>query len=329
MKTRMEVVHGLESFPKQRVPVVAALGTFDGVHHGHQALIGAAMQRARARDGRCVVLTFDPHPRTLLTPESGALLLTTLDERLELLAGLGVDLAVVVRFDETFRMMPAEEWVAALATSVGLVEAVCGPGYTFGRDRAGDAALLAHLAARYGFRVLVTGPVELDGGPVSSTRIRGLLRDGRVVEAGRLLGRWYALRGIVVHGNGRGRGLGFPTANLSLPAGKLIPATGIYAGRARTPTGVYQTAVSIGTRPTFGPGALAVEAYLLDFAGDLYGASLELHLAARLRDELAFPSVDALTSQIRSDVAGVPQALVASAARLTAGREVGRRASAP
>ncbi len=325
----MEVIHGLESFSKQRVPVVAALGTFDGVHRGHQALIGTAMRRARERDGRCAVFTFDPHPRTFLTPESGAVLLTTLDERLELLAGLGVDLAVVVRFDEAFRRMPAGEWVAALVTSTGLVEAVCGPNYTFGRDRTGDARVLAHLARQFGFHVLVNGPVEVDGGPVSSTRVRSLLQQGRVDDAGRLLGRWYALRGVVVHGDGRGRGLGFPTANVSLPAGKLIPAAGIYAAHAGTATGAHPAAVNIGTRPTFGPGALAVEAYLLDFEGDLYGASLELHLAARLRDEVAFPSVEALISQIRADVAGIPQALAASASRLASEPDVRRRASAP
>ncbi len=324
----MEVVYGLESFPKQRVPVVVALGTFDGVHRGHQVLIGAALQRARAREGRCTVCTFDPHPRTVLTPESGAVLLTTLDERLELLAGLGVDLGVVVRFDETFRMTRAEEWPAALASSTKLVEAVCGPNYTFGRDRTGNAALLAQLAPRHGFHVWVSDPVEVDGAAVSSSRIRDLLREGRVVAAGRLLGRWYALRGPVVHGHDRGRGLGFPTANLSLPSGKLIPATGIYAAHARTATGAYQAAVSIGTRPTFGPGRVEVEAYLLNFAGDLYGATLELHLAARLRDEQAFSSVDALISQIGVDVAQVPTALGESASRLTRTAEVGGRTPA-
>jgi len=305
----MEVIYGLETFPKQRVPVVLALGTFDGLHRGHQMLLALAVQRARELQGRCAVFTFDPHPRTVLTASPDGFLLTTLDERLELFAMLGADLAMVVQFNDTFRYTSAETWIRELVTRTAMAEVVCGANYAFGRDRGGDAALLRRLGDKYGFQVRVADPVEVDGAPVSSTRIRDALRAGRVTEASRLLGRWYVLRGTVVRGDGRGRTLGYPTANLSVPSNKLIPALGIYAGYARSAAGEYPTAVSIGVRPTFGQGPLVVEAYLLQFAGDLYGMPLELHLATRLHDELMFSSVEDLVRQIGADVAAVPRAL--------------------
>ncbi len=311
----MEVIHGLEAFPKQRLPVVLALGTFDGVHRGHQAIIASALTHARARRGRCAVFTFDPHPRAVLNPKAGPFLLTTLDERLELLAGLGPDLTVIVRFDSTFRQMSAEDWARALKVRTQMAAVVCGPNYAFGRDRGGTASLLREFGRRHAFDVWVTEPVFAGGIPVSSTRIRDLLRAGQVPDAASLLGRWYTLRGPVVAGDGRGRDLGFPTANLQLPPAKLIPAAGIYAAYARSAGGVHHAAVSIGTRPTFGPGPVMVEAYLLDFAGDLYGTPLELHLAARLRDEQAFSSVTDLVRQIADDVTAVPRALEAAQAR--------------
>jgi len=321
----MDIIHGLESFPPPDSPVVLALGMFDGVHRGHQAIIADALKRARSLGGRCAVLTFDPHPRAVLDPSAGAFLLTTLDERLGLFRGLGADLAVIVRFDQAVRQMSAEAWVTALVTRTRMAAVVCGPTYRFGHDRAGTVTLLRELGRRWTFDVWVTDPVTLGGLPVSSTRVREALRTGRVVDAAALLGRWYELRGLVVAGDGRGRELGFPTANLQLPPAKLIPAAGIYAAYARSPGGIHPAAVSIGTRPTFGPGPMMVEAYLLHFTGDLYGAMLELCLAARLRDERAFPSTDDLVRQIADDVAAVPEAL----AKAEAGAGIGLRASRP
>lgn len=312
----MEVIHGLGNFPKQRVPVVVALGTFDGLHVGHQALLALAVERARAVGGRSVVFTFDPHPRSVLAAPVDGFLLTTLDERLELFSALGADLAVVIPFNETFRRTPAETWVSHLVSTTAMVEVVCGVNYVFGHDRSGNAALLRRLGDRYGFQLRTAAPVEVDGAPVSSTRIRDALRAGGVTDAARLLGRWYALRGTVVRGDGRGHTLGYPTANLSVPTGKLIPALGVYAGYARCGAGEYQAAMSIGVRPTFGHGPLVVEAYLLRFTGTLYEMPLELHLAARLHDELTFSSPADLIKQIDADVAAVPQAL-AEAEKLT------------
>ncbi len=311
----MDVIRGLEAFPAHRTPVVLALGTFDGVHRGHQALLAHARERARTLGGRSAALTFDPHPATVLTPESAPALLTTIDERLELFAQLGVDVAIVARFDDRLRQMSAEAWVNALAACIRMTEVVCGPSYAFGHDRRGDSDLLRRLGARLGFQLRVVDPVEADGERVSSSRIRRLLLAGHVLDAARLLGRWYSLRGTVVRGEGRGRDLGYPTANLELPPSKLIPSTGIYAAYARPSVGEFAAAVSIGTRPTFGPGPLKVEAYLLNFSENLYGSPLELHLAAQLRDELNFASAEELVVQIASDVAAVPRALVEATAR--------------
>jgi riboflavin kinase/FMN adenylyltransferase len=311
----MDVIRGLEAFPPHRTPVVLALGTFDGVHRGHQALLAHARERARTLGGLCAVLTFDPHPATVLTPESAPSLLTTIDERLELFAQVGVDLAVVARFDEGTRRMAAEAWVNALTACVQMTEIVCGRSYAFGHDRRGSPDLLQRLGARLGFHVWVVDPVEADGERVSSSRIRRLLLTGHVVDAARLLGRWYSLRGTVTRGEGRGRDLGYPTANLQLPPSKLVPSPGIYAAYARPSAGEYAAAVSIGTRPTFGPGPLQVEAYLLNFSGNLYGSPLELRVAARLRDELTFSTAEELVVQIASDVAAVPRALVEATRR--------------
>ena len=321
----MDVIRGLEAFPTPRTPVVLAVGTFDGVHRGHQALLAYARERAAALGGQCAVLTFDPHPATILTPESAPSLLTTIDERLELFAQMGVDLAVIARFDEGTRRMSAEAWVNALTACVRMTEVVCGSSYAFGHDRQGNPDLLRRLGARLGFQVWVVDPVEADGERVSSSRIRRLLLAGHVLNAARLLGRWYSLRGTVTRGEGRGRELGYPTANLQLPSAKLIPSTGIYAAYARPSAGEFEAAVSIGTRPTFGPGPLQVEAYLLNFNGNVYGSALELRVVARLRDELTFSTAEELVAQIASDVAAVPRALVEAGKHAGLGEPMFRR----
>src|SRR3989475_11508034 len=171
----MEVIHGLENFPRQRVPVVVALGPFDGLHLGHQALLALAVQRAREVLGRCAVFTFDPHPHTVLTVSPDGFLLTTVDERLELFAMLGADLAVVVQFNDTFRYTPAETWVRELVTRTAMGEVVCGANYVFGHDRSGDAALLRRLGGKYGVPVPLSGAAAAGGGPVASTWVRRAL----------------------------------------------------------------------------------------------------------------------------------------------------------
>ncbi len=298
----MEVIRGFPADPPARGSVLA-LGTFDGVHRGHQALLGEAVRRGVERGAASIVLTFDPHPLQVIAPPPEPFLLTTLEERLELFAGVGLTAACVIPFDDALRRLGAGEWVDLLHRRMAMAEVVCGANYTFGRDRGGTVALLRALAPARGFTVHVPAQVHVGGTLVSSTLIRRLLRAGDVREAARFLGRWYALEGVVGRGDARGRALGFPTANLRPPEEKLIPAGGIYAAFARTASGVYQAAVSVGTRPTYGPGALTIEAYLLDFAGDLYGQPLRVDFVQRLREEIAFASEAALVRQIEDDVA--------------------------
>jgi riboflavin kinase/FMN adenylyltransferase len=313
----MEILRGFPSVP-QHPPGVLALGTFDGVHRGHQALLREAVRRAKERNVSCAALTFDPHPLQVIAPPPEAFLLTTLDERLELLSALGPDVVYIIPFDEAFRRVGADGWVDLLQSRVGMAEVLCGANYTFGRDRGGNVERLRARAAARGFAVHVAPEVHVGRTLVSSTLIRRLLRSGEVQEAARFLGRWYAVEGTVGRGDARGRALGFPTANLALPEEKLIPAAGIYAAFALTETDQYQAAVSIGTRPTFGPGELTVEAYLLDFADDLYGGPLALRFVQRLREEIAFASEAALVRQIEDDVAETRRIL--PRARLAADR---------
>ncbi len=298
----MDVVYGLENFPKQSLPVVVCLGTFDGVHRGHRALIERALGRARDLRGRCAVVTFDPHPVRVISPPPVALLLTTIPERLSLLAGLGVDVTVVVRFDETVRKQSAEAWIRSLLDATAMQAVFCGPDYAFGHDRHGDVEFLRRVGERERFDVHTVPAVTVDGTVVSSTTIRHLVRGGEVGDAARLLGRWYGVLGHVVRGDGRGVGLGFPTANLLPPEDKVLPATGIYATFVHTEARAYGAATSVGTRPTFGGKEVVVEAHLLDFDGTLYGESIDIHFIRRLRDELTFPSVDPLIAQMQEDV---------------------------
>ncbi len=299
----MEVIHGIDAFPTQRVPLVLALGTFDGVHRGHAALIEAAVRHAQEVGGRSVVLTFDPHPLQVIAPPPEPFLLTTLEERLHLLAGLGADLALVIHFDTTFRQISAGEWVDLLVHRVGITDVFSSVDHTFGRDRGGNVEFLRRRAQADRFTVHVVPPVHVGGTLVSSTLIRRLLRAGAVREAAPYLGRWYTLQGRVTAGAHRGKTLGFPTANLPPPTEKVLPALGTYAAFAQLERGLFDAAVSVGTQPTFGPGQLVVEAHLLDFSETLYGESLILHFVERLHDDIVFPSPEALRRQIEDDVA--------------------------
>ena len=267
-------------------PRAVAIGTFDGVHLGHRAVIAAAAESGLPT----AVVTFDPHPRSVLG-SAPVTLLCSLERRLELLGALGVAEALVVPFDRELAALEptvfAERWLAPL----GATTVAAGADFRFGRGRTGDLELLRSLG--YDVR-----PVPLVEG-VSSSRARELVATGEVVDAARLLGRPVEVEGTVVSGDARGAGLGFPTANLEPPEGVLVPRLGIYAGFALD----TRAAVSVGTNPTYGAGELRVEAFLLDFEGDLYGRRLVVELWRRLRDEAAFESEEALVAQIAQDVA--------------------------
>jgi len=293
-----------------------AVGNFDGVHRGHQALVAAAVAGARAKGGAAVLLTFDPHPARVLRPAAAPRALTTLAQKEELVSALGIDRLVALAFDREVAALSPEAFAReVLEAALGAHHVVVGESFRFGQARQGDARSLEALGARHGFDVQVVPPVLQGGRPVSSSRVREALAAGDVAEAAALLGRPYALDGRVVRGDGRGRTLGIPTANLAAED-QLLPAHGVYAGRCRVADGGWRAAVvNVGERPTFGGAGLVVEAHLLDFAGDLYGASLRIALVARLRGEQRFASAAELVSRIREDIAAARAVLPPPAGR--------------
>lgn len=309
----MHTVFGLAEVPSDLPTPVLALGTFDGVHLGHQQVIGQAVARARAVGGRTVAATFEPHPLEVLRPSAEPVLLTTIEERLGLFEPLGVDVAAVVPFDQAFSRLPARAWLDdVLVGRLGAREIFVGTSYTFGHRREGTASGLAEWGRARGLPVHLVPPVLVNGEPVSSSRIRGALREGLIDEAARLLGRWYAIRGRVVRGSGRGRTLGFPTANVQTEPRKVLPGRGVYATVVTVRDRRYGSATNIGFRPTFGGGTFAVEAHLLEFDGDLVGEDVTLAFVRRVRDERAFSGPEALVRQIRDDVARVRELLAAA-----------------
>jgi riboflavin kinase/FMN adenylyltransferase len=299
------------------------IGAYDGVHLGHRALLRELSARAAAGGLSTVVVTFDRHPATVVRPESAPCLLCDLDQRLELLESTGVDRVVVVPFDLERANETAEDFVTSiLIDGLDARLVVVGEDFHFGHGRKGNVALLEGMGREAGFVVegvsLTADTPEgaEGGGAISSTRVRHLLAAGRVEEAAALLGRPHQVRGPVVAGDRRGgTELGFPTANVDVPTGICLPSSGIYAAWYDRPDGGrHQAAVSVGRRPTFygSDGPLLVEAYLLDFAGDLYGEEGRVSFVARLRDEEAFDTVDALIEQMGRDVERARTALAAS-----------------
>ncbi|HUZ89239.1 MAG TPA: bifunctional riboflavin kinase/FAD synthetase [Candidatus Acidoferrales bacterium] len=284
--------------PQQLGPTALALGSFDGVHLGHQRLLAALVATARANREVPAVITFDPHPRCVLDPANCPPQITTLEEKMELIARIGIEQVMVVNFTREFAAQSPEEFMAQLDRVCQLRRLVVGPDFRFGRERSGD---LAWLRER-GRRAEVVEGMRLQGQEIHSSEVRRLVTLGEMAGAARLLGRRFALFGMVKRGDQIGRQLGFPTANLTLPPTKLIPGRGIYAGWASHPAGQAMAAISIGYRPTFGGTEMRVEAFLLDYSEDLYDRSLELRFVARLRDEEKFDSQDDLIEAIGRDV---------------------------
>ncbi|MBI4247562.1 MAG: bifunctional riboflavin kinase/FAD synthetase [Candidatus Rokubacteria bacterium] len=305
----MRIVRSLESFPPDGPATTVALGVFDGVHLGHQAILRAALRRARETGLEALVCTFEPHPLEILQPGRAPLPIVPLSERLALIAALGLDAAVVLDFTPEMAAMEPEAFVKdVLLDRLRARQVVVGFNHTFGRGARGDAGLLQALAARLGFQAEVVPPLVVDGVQVSSSEIRAALEQGAVDRAQRYLGRPYGMSGDVVRGAGRGRSLGFPTANVAPDRGLPIPG-GVYACHARVDGATYGAVVNVGTRPTFRETARVVEAHLINFSGVLYGQALRLDFIARLRDEQKFPGVDALREQIARDIAAARQLL--------------------
>jgi len=290
---------------------VVTVGTFDGVHLGHWTVLQEIRARAQAADRRSILVTFDPHPLRIVRPEHAPLLLTTPVEKKEILAESGLDYAVFITFTVALSRYEPRRFVEEILVGrLGVEELVIGYDHGFGRDREGDPRTLQAIGSELGFDVDVVPPVEAEGGPVSSSRIRRMVLDGQMGAARACLGRPYSLRGIVVRGDGRGRGLGFPTANLRVAErDKLIPPQGIYAVRGILRSGTYGGALHLGPRPTFKGSPPTIELHLLDFDEDVYGEEVRVDFIEFLRPIEPFSTIQALVDQIREDVGAAREIL--------------------
>lgn len=287
-------------------PAVAALGVFDGVHIGHQALIRDAVLLARAKDAMSVVVTFDRDPDQVVNPAGAAPQLLDLDDKLALLADQGPDTVLVVPFDLALAAMPPLQFLdEMLVASVRPVAAVVGYDFRFGHRAEGDVDLMVRYGAEHEFTVLAHDLVRIDGAPVTSTRIRTLVAAGDVVGAAGLLGRPHRLKGTVVPGRHAGTALGAPTANLEVPTYAALPADGVYAASTVVDGVVYPAAVSVGVPPTFPSATAVLEVHVVGFSGDLYGRTLGVEFLDRVRDQRRFDSPEALAAQIADDVSTV------------------------
>lgn len=297
------VVFGLDEV--EPVPTAVSIGFFDGVHRGHQSIIRRAVRQAADAGLRSAVVTFDRHPMEVVKPGSQPPLLMTLQRRTATLAALDVDLVVVMPFDDDLRhRSPADFVDHVLVDPLRAARVVVGANFRFGHKAAGDVATLAELGPSRGFETEGVTLLELDGVAISSTAIRAAVAAGDVEGAARMLGRPHVVDGIVVRGDRRGTGLGFPTANIASDRRVAIPARGVYAGHLHLPDGTSRPCVTnVGVNPTFGGQQLRVEAYVLDFDGDLYGMEVGVDFRHRLRDELEFPSAEALVARMHRDVA--------------------------
>jgi riboflavin kinase/FMN adenylyltransferase len=300
----VEIVRGLERLPLSDEPSVVTVGFFDGVHLGHRAVVARTVEAALERGARSVAVTFDRHPREILTPGQEPRLLTTVERKARLLQGTGLEVLVVLEFTRAFSRITAEDFVRdVLSGGVHAVHAVMGANFTFGHRAAGTVDRLPELGAPYGLTAEGVPLVELDGRRVSSSSVREALAGGDLAWPLEALGRRFVLDGEVVSGAGRGKGLGYPTANLRTWPRLLLPGPGIYAGVAEHAERRFVAAIDVGTNPTFGVEPLHVEAFLLDFEDrELRGQPLAVSFWERLRDEERYDSVEELVAAIARDV---------------------------
>ena len=299
----LETFRGYASLPRRLRNPVVAIGNFDGVHRGHQAMFNIVREQAEADGGESVVLTFDPHPVKVLAPALAPALITTCARKLELIAACGIDVAVVQPFDQALAAVSADHFIKeVLVRALGARGVVVGYNFSFGHGRAGSPEMLRGAGAELGFTVTVVPPLTFDGLVTSSTKVREFVLEGRVDAAAKVLGREFELNGVVVRGAGRGRQIGVPTANLQ-PEEELVPRGGVYVGHVRRQGARLPAVINVGINPTFVDGGVqTIEAHILDFDADLYDERLTFEFHQRLRAEQRFSGVAELVARIKTDI---------------------------
>jgi riboflavin kinase / FMN adenylyltransferase len=297
----MKLFHGTENAEIQR-PTVVTLGVFDGLHLGHQEIMKTVVERANALSAVPTVITFDPHPRAVLHPENSPPMLQTLDQRLGSFEVLGIEQAIVIRFNRDFASTDAEKFLReVIFQRLKAQEVYLGKGFAFGKNRAGNIDLLKKISVELGFVAEEVPEIQLRGQRISSSQIRRLLAEGKVNLARRMLGRPYGVEGLVIHGDKRGRTIGFPTANLK-PKNRVIPKNGVYVTSTLIEGEWRRSITNIGIRPTFENGLEpSVETFILDWDGDLYDDVIRVRFLHRVRDEKKFSGIDELKAQIKKD----------------------------
>jgi riboflavin kinase/FMN adenylyltransferase len=298
----MQVVSDLNNLKEKPCRTVLTIGNFDGVHLGHREVFRRVVDRARKLQGTAAVVTFEPHPLHMLAPEKAPLRLNTPEEKVRLLTASCIDLLVILNFTQQLAEMSAEDFVRnLLVDKLGVKHLIIGYDYAFGRNRQGNASFLEEKSREYGFTLEVLEPIRAEQQVHSSTAIREILKEGRVADAVNVLGRNFTLDGVVVHGDGRGRKLGFPTANLSTEK-EILPCDGVYAVKVKWCDRYYDGVINIGHRPTFAGSKTTLEIHILDFQGDLYAERLRIYFVERLRGEQKFDSVEALQEAVLKDI---------------------------
>jgi riboflavin kinase/FMN adenylyltransferase len=299
----MNVWNSLDAFPTGREPICATIGNFDGVHLGHQAILASVIGAAKQRSAPSLLITFDPHPLAVVAPSRGPKLLQTRRQKLEALEATKLDGILILPFDRELAALTGEEFFGSyLAQRIRFATVHVGSNFRFGRARGGDLRLLQEIGTQLDFSVVAVPPVSVDGEPVSSSAIRTAIDTGDVAKARAFLGRPFALTGEVVRGQGRGRTLGFPTANVAVD-NESVPRRGVYVTETMAFSTRFPSITNVGVRPTFGGTTLSVESHLIDVDEDLYGERVEVRFLARLRDETTFAGPAELADQLARDQA--------------------------
>ncbi len=299
----MSIFWGLEHYSPPQSGTAVTIGVFDGLHLGHQTLLRKLVELGKQKELTTAAITFDRHPLEVIAPDKAPLMLNSSRERAERLATFGVNRVLVLRFDETLAAVEPDDFVRdILIDRIGMRAAVVGQNFHYGRGQRGDALKLVEEAREFGFEVEVVPPVIFECQTLSSTLVRKTIEEGAVRKAASMLGMCYTVRGQVVHGDGRGQQIGFPTANIKPPDRQLLPANGVYAVKGRFNGMHIRGAANLGVRPTLGGGPRCLEVHLIGYSGDLYGQEIEIQFLERLRDERAFASISDLVEQIKEDV---------------------------